>query len=82
MFLKQYNYKPRSNSSSSQGSTSGSMAGSPPKEELKTANSQAGGPVSSAPAGRRRVCLVLTFYHILAYAVLALTSRELGHPES
>jgi hypothetical protein len=57
MFMKQYNYKPRSNSTSSQGSQSGS----PPKEESKPATqkpasvSEAAGAVSAGIAGRRRV---------------------------
>ncbi|KPI39689.1 uncharacterized protein AB675_3250 [Cyphellophora attinorum] len=56
MFMKQYNYKPRSNSTSSQGSQSGS----PPKEESKPATqkpasvSEAAGAVSAGIAGRRR----------------------------
>jgi len=51
MFLKQYNYKPRSNSQSSQ--TSAATSGSPPKEETKTAD--ATGPAATAAiAGRRR----------------------------
>ncbi|ETI26939.1 hypothetical protein G647_10038 [Cladophialophora carrionii CBS 160.54] len=53
MFLKQYNYKPRSNSQSSQGS--GGSSGSPPKEEPKTTESNnAAGKAAAAAAGRRR----------------------------
>ncbi|EXJ65438.1 hypothetical protein A1O7_01779 [Cladophialophora yegresii CBS 114405] len=54
MFLKQYNYKPRSNSQSSQGS--GSASGSPPKEEPKTTTEATGaaGNAAAAAAGRRR----------------------------
>jgi len=50
MFFKQYNYKPRTNSQSSTGSTSGN----PPKEETKPADSTTGAAVSAAVAGRRR----------------------------
>jgi len=50
MFFKQYNYKPRSNSQSSQNSASGS----PPKEEPKTAMEASGPAVSAGAAGRRR----------------------------
>ena len=63
--MKQYNYKPRSNSQSS--GTSGQAAGSPPKEESKTAGTggasiaqQAAGATAGATAGaagRRRVSL-------------------------
>lgn len=49
MFLKQYNYKPRSNSQSSQGS-SGSP---PPKDESKPVESTSAA-ASAAIAGRRR----------------------------
>jgi len=52
MFLKQYNYKPRSNSQSSQ--TSAAVAGSPPKEETKTADATGPAATSAAIAGRRR----------------------------
>lgn len=55
MFMKQYNYKPRSASTSSQGSQSGS----PPKEDAKPAaavdNTAGSGAVSAGIAGRRRV---------------------------
>ncbi|OAP55095.1 hypothetical protein AYL99_10795 [Fonsecaea erecta] len=49
MFFKQYNYKPRSNSQSSQGSA----AGSPPKDDTK-ATTTTGPAASAAIAGRRR----------------------------
>ncbi|KAJ9606132.1 hypothetical protein H2200_009093 [Cladophialophora chaetospira] len=52
MFLKQYNYKPRSNSQSSQ--TSAGVAGSPPKEEAKVAEQTNTSATSAAIAGRRR----------------------------
>ncbi|KIW71910.1 hypothetical protein PV04_00137 [Phialophora macrospora] len=51
MFLKQYNYKPRSNSQSSQGS--GATSGSPPKEESKKTESS-NAKTSAAASGRRR----------------------------
>jgi len=52
MFLKQYNYKPRSNSQSSQ--TSAASSGNPPKEETKTADATGPATTSAAIAGRRR----------------------------
>ncbi|EXJ59394.1 uncharacterized protein A1O5_12275 [Cladophialophora psammophila CBS 110553] len=48
MWFKQYNYKPRSNSQSSQGSTS--TSGSPPKEDTKVTAANA----NPGAAGRRR----------------------------
>ncbi|OCT45972.1 hypothetical protein CLCR_00530 [Cladophialophora carrionii] len=53
MFLKQYNYKPRSNSQSSQGS-GGSSGSPPPKEEPKTTESNNKAAGNAAAAGRRR----------------------------
>jgi len=68
MFLKQYAYKPRSNSQSSQGSSGGvfertdKAAGADSSPAAKTAATQnagagatGGGNVSAAIAGRRRV---------------------------
>lgn len=55
--MKQYNYKPRSNSTSSQ---DGSAAGSPPKSDSKQTptsvlgQTSASGPTAGAAAGRRR----------------------------
>jgi hypothetical protein len=72
--MKQYNYKPRSNSQSSQGSSGQGVAGSPPKEENKMAQAanNAGGAAGGAGgiaqqaggiAGRRRVSLYLPLSH-------------------
>lgn len=67
MFMKQYNYKPRSMSTSSTGSQEGATAGSPPKDGANPANAankattstvlgQTGGAAATgAAAGRRRV---------------------------
>ncbi|KIX06572.1 uncharacterized protein Z518_04548 [Rhinocladiella mackenziei CBS 650.93] len=53
MFFKQYNYKPRTGSWSSQSSSS--VAGSSPKDEMRTTSSETTGPAASAgAAGRRR----------------------------
>ena len=70
--MKQYNYKPRSNSQSS--GTSGQAAGSPPKEENKTAGTggasiaqQAAGATAGATAGtagRRRVSISHLFLQL------------------
>lgn len=59
MFFKQYNYKPRSNSQSSQSGSGSALSSSPPKEETKTQQSTTSGPVSASIAGRRRVSCVL-----------------------
>jgi len=50
MFFKQYNYKPRSNSQSSQGSASGSAI----KEESKTTTDTKAPAAGTAAAARRR----------------------------
>jgi hypothetical protein len=62
--MKQYNYKPRSNSTSSQ---DGSAAGSPPKDDKSTAQNAAAasGPTAAAVNGRRRVCLHLVSPQIM-----------------
>ena len=54
MFFKQYNYKPRSNSQSSQTGSGAQLGTSPPKETNNNANNN-GGNVPAGVAGRRRV---------------------------
>ena len=84
MFMKQYNYKPRSNSTSSQGSQSGSaVAGSPPKgadakpASVASPTSPGGaGAVSAGIAGRRRVCKPLFVPHIFCPYHSIIVYRE------
>lgn len=80
MFMKQYNYKPRSNSTSSQTSQPG-LAGSPPKDNsgsaaggaaAAAAASKIGGATPAAPtgginAGRRRSSASDKFAGLNAY---------------
>jgi hypothetical protein len=71
MFMKQYNYKPRTNSQSSQSGSGNAIertdnaarADSPPAKADTTAATAATStsPVSAAIAGRRRVCLPIFF---------------------
>ena len=78
--MKQYNYKPRSNSTSSQ---DGSAAGSPPKSDSKQTptsvlgQTSASGPTAGAAAGRRRVRFpVLTIFSI-SYSIRSSSRNPL-----
>jgi hypothetical protein len=86
MFMKQYNYKPRTNSQSSQSGSgkaiertdNAAQADSPPAK-ADTTSPTSTSPVSAAVAGRRRVCL---HFFGVSYLEAEAATRGVSHTYS